>query len=137
LATPYPRQHVADRNSEAYPSFPGKPTPASRTYPLFRLHGASFFGYTSDLSTIERPTAMHTPLRYFEYAHLPDHLRPVSAPFERLADDLDACLADGPEKDAALRKLLEAKDCAVRAAVDAHARDRHLQSVHRDAGGAA
>jgi hypothetical protein len=58
-------------------------------------------------------------LRYFEYAHLPANLQDVSAPFHRLAHQIDADYPDGPEKSAGLRKLLEAKDCVVRAALDA------------------
>jgi hypothetical protein len=53
-------------------------------------------------------------LKFFKYDHLPEHLQKVSEPFCRLAETV----ADGPENDetvTALRKLLEAKDCAVRA----------------------
>lgn len=57
-------------------------------------------------------------LRYFEYAHLPPHLREVSEKFGRLAQDLEASLPSGPEKSTGLRKLLEAKDACVRAALD-------------------
>lgn len=57
-------------------------------------------------------------LRYFEYAHLPPHLQTVSAPIGRLAGEMYAALPDGPELTAGLRKLLEAKDCFVRAALD-------------------
>lgn len=53
-------------------------------------------------------------LKYFEYSHLPPHLQVVSAPIGQLAQQMDA-LPDSPEKDAGLRKLLEAKDCFVRA----------------------
>jgi hypothetical protein len=56
-------------------------------------------------------------LRYFEYEHLPPHLRSVSEKFGRLAEDIEDSLPDGPEKSTALRKLLEAKDAAVRAAL--------------------
>lgn len=57
-------------------------------------------------------------LRYFTFDHLPAApLREVSSRFADLALDLDAMLPDGPEKSAGLRKLLEAKDCAVRAAL--------------------
>lgn len=55
-------------------------------------------------------------LRYFEYAHLPERLQVVSRPFGELAQSLAATLS-GPELTVCLRKLLEAKDCAVRAAV--------------------
>ncbi len=54
-------------------------------------------------------------IKYFEYAHLPIKLQTVSAPIGDLAKEMDALLPDGPEKSAGLRKLLEAKDCLVRA----------------------
>lgn len=57
--------------------------------------------------------------KYFAYDHLPPHLQAVSRPCADLAALLIAALPDGPELTAALRKLLEAKDCAVRAALDA------------------
>ncbi|MDX7989479.1 hypothetical protein FE392_19700 [Xenorhabdus sp. 12] len=54
-------------------------------------------------------------MKYFEYAHLPPHLQEVSQPIGDLAKLMDESLPDGPEKSAGLRKLLEAKDCLVRA----------------------
>ncbi|EOX1572983.1 hypothetical protein ACPD0E_001853 [Vibrio cholerae] len=54
-------------------------------------------------------------MKYFEFAHLPEHLQTVSKPIGELAKKMDADLPDGPEKTAGLRKLLEAKDCFVRA----------------------
>lgn len=58
-------------------------------------------------------------LRYFEYAHLQnDNLRNVSMKFGQLAHWIDAELCDVPEKSVALRKLLEAKDAAVRSALE-------------------
>ena len=60
-----------------------------------------------------------TTIRYFEFAHLPSHLQAVSKPIGELAQKLEAELPDGPEKSAGMRKLLEAKDCFVRAALDA------------------
>ncbi len=57
-------------------------------------------------------------MKYFAYAHLPLHLQAVSAPIGKLAEAMDADLPDGAEKSAGLRKLLEAKDCFVRAALD-------------------
>lgn len=58
-------------------------------------------------------------LRYFAFAHLPENLQKVSRPIGLLAEQMDAQLPDGPEKSAGLRKLLEAKDCLVRASLDA------------------
>lgn len=56
-------------------------------------------------------------LRYFAYEHLPEPLQVISRPFFQLANDLAAELPYNPETSTALRKLLEAKDCAVRAAL--------------------
>jgi hypothetical protein len=55
-------------------------------------------------------------LRYFEFSHLPEHLQEVSRPFHALARQM-ATQLEGPELTAGLRKLLEAKDCFVRAAL--------------------
>lgn len=56
-------------------------------------------------------------LQFFVYDHLPDHLAVVSKPFADLASEICNLVPDNPEKTVALRKLLEAKDCAVRAVV--------------------
>lgn len=60
-------------------------------------------------------------LRFFEHQHLPGHLQLVSIPFGATAYGLVSHAldtpADGPEVTVALRKLLEAKDAAVRAFV--------------------
>lgn len=53
-------------------------------------------------------------LQFFEYGHLPDHLQEVSKPFCELAKQV-AAASDSQETTVALRKLLEAKDAAVRA----------------------
>jgi hypothetical protein len=54
-------------------------------------------------------------LKWFAYEHLPDSLKAVSRPFSELADVVIALCDSGPERTMALRKLLEAKDAAVRA----------------------
>jgi hypothetical protein len=56
--------------------------------------------------------------RYFDYFHLPEHLQAVSKPCHDLAEQMIEALPDSPELTAGLRKLLEAKDCFVRAALD-------------------
>lgn len=66
-------------------------------------------------------------LSYFSYDHLPPHLGAVSQHFARCAHDVARDLPDGPELTAGLRKLLEAKDCAVRHAVDT----KRIQDVVR------
>ena len=57
-------------------------------------------------------------LQFFEYAHLPEHLQTVSKPFGELAKYLDRELPESAETTVALRKLLEAKDCAVRSVIE-------------------
>ena len=58
---------------------------------------------------------MNALMQFFEYAHLPAYLQQVAEPFAALARVVDGGLPDNPEKDACLRKMVEAKDCAVRA----------------------
>jgi hypothetical protein len=53
--------------------------------------------------------------QFFAYQHLPPHLQEVSKPFGVLAGQIIASLPRNPERTVALRKLLEAKDAAVRA----------------------
>lgn len=57
-------------------------------------------------------------LRYFACDHLPEKLQAVSRPLCELATKMDAELPDCAEKSAGLRKLLEAKDCLVRASLE-------------------
>ncbi len=54
-------------------------------------------------------------IQFFTYEHLPAHLQAVSKPFAYLADQVMKNLPRNPERTVALRKLLEAKDAAVRA----------------------
>ena len=57
-------------------------------------------------------------LQGFEYKHLPEDLRAASQPFGDLARDITTKIKPGPERTVALRKLLEAKDAAVRAVIE-------------------
>ena len=57
-------------------------------------------------------------LKYFKFNHLPEHLQEVSKGFSELAHQMSCRGYDNvPETMAGLRKLLEAKDCAVRACI--------------------
>lgn len=56
-------------------------------------------------------------LQHFEWAHLKPELANISQPFHKLAHVIVSGLPSNPERTMALRKLLEAKDCAVRAAL--------------------
>lgn len=63
---------------------------------------------------MSRPT--YPILRFFKYDHLPPALAEISKPFADLAHTMAAASPEGDAETAAgLRKLLEAKDCAVRA----------------------
>lgn len=54
-------------------------------------------------------------MQFFTYSHLPKEIQAVSAPFGILAKQMIESLPDNSEKERALTRLLEAKDCAVRA----------------------
>lgn len=55
-------------------------------------------------------------VKFFAYLHLPQHLQDISKPFADLAQAMADRESHNPAEVAAgLRKLLEAKDCAVRA----------------------
>jgi hypothetical protein len=61
------------------------------------------------------PSVQHI-LRFFTFSHLPPYLQEVSKPFALLARQVADSRPSNPETTVALRKLLEAKDAAVRAA---------------------
>lgn len=56
-------------------------------------------------------------LSYFKYDHLPEMQAAVSKPFCDLARGMAEVVPDCLDKVEMLRKLLEAKDCAVRASL--------------------
>jgi len=57
--------------------------------------------------------------RFFAYDHLSEPMRSISMYNYHLAEAMIRELPDGPELTTGLRKLLEAKDCFVRAALPA------------------
>ena len=59
----------------------------------------------------------HYLRQFFKCDHLPENLQKIVRPFADLAEHLDNDLKDNPEKTTAIRKLLEAKDCAVRSVI--------------------
>lgn len=56
-------------------------------------------------------------MKFFGYKHLPAHLQEYSKPFYETAHTLCTLLPNNAESVTALRKLLEAKDCAVRSII--------------------
>jgi hypothetical protein len=69
------------------------------------------------LDNIEKAIAAEPILQFFEFSHLPADLQGVSVRFHALAHNLVNRLPRNPERTVALRKLLEAKDAAVRAKI--------------------
>ena len=61
------------------------------------------------------PAPTEPIMQFFAYDHLPSHLAAVSEPFSALAHQIVDRLPRNAERTVALRKLLEAKDAAVRA----------------------
>ena len=55
-------------------------------------------------------------MQFFKYGHLSEKMQAVSMPFCLLAEET-LKLPRNPERTVALRKLLEAKDAAVRASI--------------------
>lgn len=66
-----------------------------------------------DYSDVTNPV-----MKYFKYDHLQGELQDVSKLVAVTAHAVNQCLPNGPEKSAGLRKLLEAKDCFVRAMIN-------------------
>lgn len=65
--------------------------------------------------TVQQPSGEPAILQFFAYGHLPPHLQDISKPFCDMAQRIETTLPRNPERAVALRKLLEAKDAAVRA----------------------
>lgn len=67
----------------------------------------------------EQPRPMHASvahvLQFFNFEHLPWRLQKVSEPFKLLAERVAKAAPYSQETTVALRKLLEAKDAAIRA----------------------
>lgn len=72
-----------------------------------------------EMNTEGRNPGVVSIARWFDYGHLPEgNIRNTSQQFYDLAANMIHDLPDSPELTAGLRKLLEAKDCFVRAAVE-------------------
>ncbi len=66
---------------------------------------------------VDVPSSGEPILQFFAWAHLPENLQVVSRPFAALAALIVSLCPRNAERSVALRKLLEAKDAAVRAAL--------------------
>lgn len=65
-------------------------------------------------------------MKFFEYRHLPPHLQAISQPCAELAASMDNQVGASSECTEGLRKLLEAKDCFVRACIDVSSKKREV-----------
>lgn len=73
-----------------------------------------------------RNPSVEAVARFFEFSHLPEPLHSIAAECALLKDSMLNNLEDDPELTVGLRKLLEAKDCFVRAAVAQENRRLHV-----------
>jgi hypothetical protein len=89
-----------------------------------RSHGNFEIPERNELELLAAVTTEHSArldllegsvIQFFEYEHLPEHLQEISKPICELAEIMILRLPDNKEKEIGLRKLLEAKDCFVRA----------------------
>ena len=101
------------RNGRVIPETPEEVAEAERHTPPVELPPA-----LSAENILRKIMPEERMLKWFAYAHLPENLQEVSAHFGQLAEKIAADIPAGPERTVALRKLLEAKDAAVRAALN-------------------
>lgn len=78
---------------------------------------SGYFEFVAVDSTVTRFVETDEVFRHFAYAHLPERLQAVSRRFYELAEFIVLNVPRNPERTVALRKILEGKDCAVRAAL--------------------
>ena len=125
---PMPRFYIRENNSQE--RFLGELDEYPTVDKLRSLHGAGRYIVSqpngiseSNRTCIDVPETLvfTTPsdpmLQFFKYQQLPEHLQKISIPFCLMAENVVNTLPRNPERTACLRKLLEAKDCAVRAMI--------------------
>lgn len=116
---------LADMSNASHSALLGRIYVALKSGEQVISHPADFEAAKSAKPEIHPPPAEFTPeqlktdevLRFFDYAHLPPKLAKISAPYAALALKTVTELPRCAERTKALNKLLEAKDCAVRANV--------------------
>lgn len=118
---------VHDEDAQAKvkgPAAPGLAAPATGFYTpeeqaeLERQKSEVLSGATDNIRIFDAGQVANDPiLKFFEYGHLPPMLQQYSAPFGIAARFIITALPRNAERTVALRKLLEAKDAAVRAAL--------------------
>ena len=69
-------------------------------------------------TTPEPHPSVKAILRFFRFEHLPEEQQELSAKFAELAAEIALLNVRDPETTTAIRKLLEAKDAAVRASLN-------------------
>lgn len=89
------------------------------------------FRWAEDFPKETKPTTVVDPrlrmIKWFAFDHIPESLQKVSAIFNGVAAWMMTNLPPGPEATEAMRKLLESKDCAVRAAIESDQKKGPIQ----------
>ena len=85
--------------------------------PADALDNGYFRLYDNLSSKTDEYSQVHNVLKYFKYDHLPEELQKISKPFALLALQIQNTMPFNAETATAMRKLLEAKDCAVRSVI--------------------
>lgn len=85
--------------------------------PLILDGHAGYLDHTSITSADVKFVETDHVFQFFGYAHLPERLQAVSRRFYELAEWTFFNIPRNPERTKALNKLLESKDCAVRALI--------------------
>lgn len=57
-------------------------------------------------------------IKWLSYEHLPKELQPIVQKYHNMGLIICGTIPSGPERTVALRKLVESKDCAVRAVIE-------------------
>src|SRR5262245_33316127 len=94
-----------------------RPSPSGSWHPPVGVPSPSGEGDGPDRTRNGVSMAADPLLAFFTWDHLPARLQPVSRTFAMVAHDMAMNLPDNEERHEAMRKLLEAKDCAVRSVI--------------------
>lgn len=107
MNTPTPPEQTEDRENREF---------QEATTEAFRTSEPIITRHSDPPRESQLPQDQHDHImQFFAYDHLPEHLQNISRLFAALAGQVIVMCPRNPERTVALRKLLEAKDAAVRA----------------------
>jgi hypothetical protein len=73
-------------------------------------------GDSKDADAVPPPDRRHAMLRWFAYKHLPEEMHRIATTFDAMAQWMVEVIPASDEATVAMRKLLESRDAAIRAA---------------------